>query len=64
MDRREQKKVMSRSSATSKNATSATDCLPIKLEFLCLYETHLILVCYLPSHISFPKLLKCGVPRE
>lgn len=58
MDRREQKKVMSRSSSTSKNATSGTDGLPIKMNFLCLYEIYLILFCYLHSFISFLKHLK------
>lgn len=58
MDRREQKKVMSRSSSTSKNATSATDGLLIKMKVQCLYEIYLILLCYLPSPISFLKHLK------
>lgn len=58
MDRREQKKVMSRSSSTSKNATSAADGLLTKMKVQCLYEIYLMLFCYLPSPISFLKHLK------
>ena len=58
MDRREQKKVRSRSCSTSKNATSATDGLLIQMILLSLYEVYLILFCYLPSPTSFLKHLK------